>query len=449
MKKKLCSLLLMSVILLSGALVSLNAEAEIARLEPYEFFQDFEDESITTGDYVVTDIEGLTGVPLTHTVWGGALPEGQTVKIVQEESGNKMIAVTATQLGDSIGTTFSLPTPLNVGKLEASFEFKADATSDDSWSFFAIYSESGTSFSTISYQSGAWKEVKTGVIPGKNANGNFVLRVEATRASAPDAWKLTIYDESGAEPKVIFEKETEDSFGKVAKIKPIGQFSQNQCKTGYFDNYKIKVTTYPAVKNDDDGLNDAKPFAESMVIGFNAAIETPPEDKVVIVKADDENFEIKAETEYDEETGRLTVKPTRYLAYDTEYILKFKEQNIANHIFRTANAPFTFEQTVANPYEPENGAAQAELPSEGFYDAKPKVKIYNNSNETKSFVAMHLLYDENGVIVRALQRAYDDIAAGGNATYTLSIRDVDATKVKSSKIIVWELTEGGGYLPRG
>ena len=446
MKKKLCSLVIALVLLLSCVLGAISVEAELAVLTPIEFFQDFNDESILVGsNYTGEEIEQMTNVPMQ-------LKSAPTISasIVEEESGNKVLRLIPTVAANEIDSLYVLDNALAGGKLEASFEFAPESASQDAWHFFMLTDSEGREEPVISYNNGVWIKTNStteGTLlsnPQKNTNGRYVLRLEVSRTSSSGAWTVKVFDDSGIEPVLRYEGKTAEDFKAVAKVKPIRLYAV-AAVAATFDNYLIRATYFPVVLEGDDGLSGVSPLSTSMTVGFNAALPKA-DDKVTFVKASDPETVIRTQTTYDSETGRLTINPKSYLEYGTEYVMLFESGGVTNHSFTTAQKPLSVEEKAVL-YTPNGGSEIADKPQEGIFKAKLNIKISNTTNSEKPVTVVFAAYDEDGAIVEAKTRNIN-IPANYEAFPTnVTINNLDATEVSYFKTFVWENDSVAGYIP--
>ncbi|MBR2499664.1 MAG: hypothetical protein IKB60_01150 [Clostridia bacterium] len=465
MKKKLCSLLIAVFVLGTCAMVPFSANAELAPLAPVEFLQDFEGEEIVLGDdYTGPQIEEMTGVPMLLTKDSAA--SRVSASIIEEEDGNKAIKLFTSANADQIDSLYVLDSPIVAGKLEASFEFKPDDGGSGAWHMLNIVSTSGAGAETVSYNRTGWSkssDTATGKLissPEKNAKGYFSLHLVFTRSDSADPWTIEIYDETGESPVLCYEGKTADDFGAVASVKLIRLYATLTGWSATFDNYSVKTTPIPTVLPGYDELNGAVPGNDdALTIRFDGAIPNP-DDKMTIVKLDEEgnidtSFEpIETEPTYNPETGDLTIAPGSFLEYDTNYKLVFESGGVMNHTFTTASAPLSVKSETIT-YTPASGDPSSDKPADGTFDVRCDVTVTNKTTDNKFVTIMLIAYGENGSVLKsdirrgARVRGASNVGGERDTDLDRELSGLDASKVASVDVVVWEEADGIGYRPIG
>ena len=409
---------------------------------------DFEELPAAQDTYTGAQIETATGMPMALN------PAARKASIIEETGGNKVIRFKTTTAGDTVDSLHTYTSPLKVGTIEAGFEFLPITVPGGAWHFFMISSSANASTNTvITYMGGGFKKTSNSspiTTPDLNANGRYQIRFKISRVKTTDDWNLAVYDETSETERIIYSATIPASSGNITKIQPIRYYAGNGEGLAIFDNYFIKTTRLPDVAS-GGGCEGAQPDDDELKITFNAPLPNP-EDVVTLVKPgvdDDEDttndtLVINTDTSYNAQTNELTIMPKSYLEYATTYNVVFSEGGVNEYSFTTAAAALRITSQTTT-FLPDGGSAASTLPTEGVFDVTHTVSVSNDTTFNKNGTVIFICLNDKGLVMSLSMEAIACEALDTDSV-TITVEDLDASRVKSVVSYVWESVESVGYL---
>ncbi len=436
MKKKLCALICTIAVLSSMCVPIASADGG------FSFTQSFDDVVLEDG---TTDLGAVSeAIGLDVTVSNSFFPNEVDGRFAftKTEDGKLKIVGTNIKIGTGLTIAKDLEEPVKIGIITMDMslsEIKEDG--DGQWRAARLYDS----------ENSKWTQ-RTDLTTGTHS---YKFHVVYSRTAEDEPWKeertITTISATGTESTTTTTKEyTAADFDVCTSVLPITSYLYNGNASIVLDDIHIEVARLPVVKSDDDGLAGAEPFAEEMAVGFDAALPNPA-DKVTLVKKDDADVVIETQTQYDEASKRLTVKPLSFLTYGTKYTLKFANGGVANHTFETKAAPvkviskaYTYTQIT-----PTTGTPGDEIPQQGTFNAEAAIKVANTTDGDKTVDVIFVAYDEKGAIVDSSMLTKESIPANTPDGYPVSaeLSNLNAGEALRFEAFVFESSPKGGYLP--
>lgn len=240
MKKQICLILSILMLLSSLQICALaDDRTQIGNLplvginEVNSFDEDFG--SYQAGTYVPAD-SGVTPIQLAGT---GSF---------EVTSSGGLKATTTGGAERKITLRYNFTNPVNTGLIAVGMTLDNNETSItgtiSSWLLFTLYNTSDTPETSLEKFSNAINGKANGTLhrqPQSDANGKCHLIYTARRASAQEDWVVEIYDVSGAEPTLVYNRTMASSYGNISYIDLVRSYSAG---TTYIAIDDISVKTY-------------------------------------------------------------------------------------------------------------------------------------------------------------------------------------------------------------
>ena len=446
MKKKIWCLAVTLIVLVTFPITLWSVVASLGQLPSESFMVDFE--NLEAGTYYDGQvIQDAIGVPLTLE---NISQTGNMINasIIEENDGNKYIRFVGTRSGDVVRSRYTLNTPLTIGKIETGFEFDPEPTGKGSWEFFRVTNTEGNRQNCIRWSNVIVKieETYEGTVheshPRRNKRNRYSIHCEISRMKVSDDWEVKVFDVAQETPILLYSGKVVASFGNITRIEPIFYYASAGGWPANFDNYYLKTTQYPQVIEDSEcaslGSN-----VESFTVGFNAQLPNP-EDSVMLVNVNDENAApITTTTIYDDETGRLQIKPDSLLDYDTTYNVVFASGDVASYSFTTKSKPISIVSSSVSYSDGTN--TLTEIPETGAFNATSSVTA-RASVPDKQLAVIPAAYNEAGEALK-YGLSKQPLSTSVDTTITATLADLKGDNVADVKTIIWEYKEGVGYRP--
>ena len=263
MKKRLLSLLVVLIVFVTLHMTLSSAVASLGELPSEEFLADFD--SMEAGaNYTDQEIEEASGVPMLFKLYR---QDGTPIKaeIIEESDGNKYLNLNAVTEADEIESIYVLNTPLNVGKLEAGFEFSPARSGAGSWEFFEVNNAEYSGRADVenrgrtvywSQEIAKASKIQEDTIhfknPVRNAKGRYSLHYELSRMSPDDAWEVKIFDVAQVTPTLLYSGTYPKTFGAITQIELVRFYAGVGGWPIDLDNYYVKTTAFPEVTDDSE-----------------------------------------------------------------------------------------------------------------------------------------------------------------------------------------------------
>ena len=391
----------------------------------------------------------------TDKVPRGCLPTPIKAEIIEESDGNKYLNLNAVTEADEIESIYVLNTPLNVGKLEAGFEFSPARSGAGSWEFFEVNNAEYSGRADVenrgrtvywSQEIAKASKIQEDTIhfknPVRNAKGRYSLHYELSRMSPDDAWEVKIFDVAQVTPTLLYSGTYPKTFGAITQIELVRFYAGVGGWPIDLDNYYVKTTAFPEV-TDDSECASLGSNVEKFTLGFNALLPNP-DDEVILVNATDENAApITTKTNYDEETGRLEIMPDDLLDYATTYKVVFAGGDVSTYSFSTVRKPIRVLSSNLSYSDGTN--TLEEIPTSGTFNATCSVTAQAYAAD-KQIVVIATAYNEAGEVIKyALTK--QPLTQGRPINTTATLTGLQGGKVADVKAIIWEYKEGVGYRP--
>jgi len=415
------------------------------------------DESFSAESYELDKAYSAKEISAINSALGalGGGNNGDTeAKVYTVKSGTDGNYLSITGLGTTHGRVTlaaNIEESITTGEVSVEMKFRASGSGGVGTGFggyandvHGFYSEPNSSIATgYWFAAGGESELYGNPSLTGAEDGFYHTRTVWSRTLASDLWTVKLYDINNNNNLLSTKEVDLATLTGDAEAEPTNlYFATRYCAgedTVSMDLTALKIVYTPNPEIVDSDSQFCEPNAECFNFYVNADVDVS--DLEISIKDDDlDDVVIGASFEYDADKKMISVYPESYLDYSSDYTITFAGTSIMPYGFTTAEEASRIV-SIEDKYEDALGNPLVQTPDDGTYNVIRRVTVSNDSDIEKTFCAVMMAIDSQGMITAASKA--EITSKKPTEIIEPKLVGIDVQNCASLKLLVFEKTNYG------